>query len=178
FAKQKEQKEHNATKQEQKVVKQVTQPSEPKPEQSQAKQTPQTQSSSGSSLLDALNTKIVKEEKKEVGAPIQKLYGKEFDQMTPEQQKFIQDNLSGIGRITQQYLRYPELAGKMNISGQNVVEFMLYPNGDIKDLKLYGSSGYEVLDGNSLQTVKIAYKDYPRPTQPTKIRIFVKYSIY
>lgn len=173
------QKEQNTTKQEQlkHKVEPVEQPkqAQPEPVQQQAKLAP---SSSGSSLLDALNTEVEKEQKQEVGAPIKKLYGKEFDQMTPAQQKFIQDNLSGIGRITQQYLRYPELAGRMNISGQNVVEFTLYPNGDISDLKLNKGSGYEVLDGNSLQTIKLAYKDYPRPTQPTKIRIFVKYSIY
>ncbi len=177
LAKQKEQKDHNATKEVQKVAKQApTEPQKAQPAQSQ--QAPQASSSSGSSLLDALNTKIEKQERKEVGAPIKELYGKEFDQMTPAQQKFIQDNLSGIGRITQQYLRYPELAGRANISGQNVVEFMLMPNGDITDLKLMRGSGYEILDDNSIKTIKLAYKDYPRPSTPTKIRIFVRYSIY
>jgi protein TonB len=172
------QKEQNTTKQEPaKRKEEQAQTQQPKPAEPAHKQT-SAPSSSGSSLLDALNTEVEKDHKQEVGAPIKKLYGKEFDQMTPAQQKFIQDNLSGIGRITQQYLRYPEIAGKMNISGQNVVEFTLYPNGDISDLKLYKDSGYEVLDGNSLKTVKEAYKDYPRPSQPTKIRIFVRYSIY
>ena len=62
--------------------------------------------------------------------------------------------------------------------GDNVIEFYLHPNGDITELMLLRSSGYSLLDENSLHTIKIAYKDYPYPSEKTKIRIRVTYRIY
>lgn len=143
-----------------------------------AKSTPQKSSKpSGSLLLSELN-KQFKTMKKEVGGPIKKLYGEEFERLGKEEQKFIKDNLGSIGRITEKYLRYPDVAGQLGQEGTSVVEFFLHPNGDISDLRLIGSSSHKMLDKNSVETIEIAYKDYPRPTVKTKIRMYVGYSIY
>lgn len=109
---------------------------------------------------------------------IKDLYGEEFGSLDAEQRQFIKDNLNGIGRITQKYLKYPVIAGKMGQQGDNIVEFYLYPNGDISDLKLLTPSGFTLLDDNSVRTIRIAYKDYPYPSVKTKIRIRVMYRIY
>eukprot|EP01022_Parablepharisma_sp_SALTPOND_P015244 TRINITY_DN21388_c0_g1_i1.p1 TRINITY_DN21388_c0_g1~~TRINITY_DN21388_c0_g1_i1.p1 ORF type:complete len:291 (-),score=41.61 TRINITY_DN21388_c0_g1_i1:466-1338(-) len=109
---------------------------------------------------------------------IEKLYGKEFGSFTKEQKKFIRDNLSKIGEITQRHLKYPTLAGELQQDGQNIVEFYLHPNGDITELRLIGKTGYAMLDRNSISTIEIAYKDYPRPKTKTKIRIYVNYIMY
>ncbi|WP_297810728.1 energy transducer TonB [uncultured Helicobacter sp.] len=109
---------------------------------------------------------------------VKDLYGEEFGSLDAEQKRFIKDNLSGIGRITQRYLKYPSVAGRMGQQGDNIVEFYLYPNGDISDLKLLTPSGFRLLDENSIHTIKIAYKDYPYPSVKTKIRIRVMYRIY
>ena len=109
---------------------------------------------------------------------IQDLYGVEFGSLSQNAQKFIKNNLDNIGKITQRYLKYPSVAGKVGQEGDNVVEFYLHPNGDISDLRLLHSSGYTLLDNNSLHTIKIAYKDYPYPSEKTKIRIRVMYRIY
>jgi len=60
----------------------------------------------------------------------------------------------------------------------NIVEFTLHPNGDISDLKISNSSGYSSLDENTIETIEYAYKDYPRPKSPTKIKIYVYYKLY
>lgn len=109
---------------------------------------------------------------------IKDLYGEEFGSLDAEQRQFIKNNLSGIGRITQRYLKYPTIAGKMGQQGDNIVEFYLHPNGDISELKLLTPSGFRLLDENSIHTIKIAYKDYPYPSVKTKIRIRVMYRIY
>ena len=109
---------------------------------------------------------------------IKDLYGEEFGSLDAEQRQFIKNNLSGIGRITQRYLKYPTIAGKMGQQGDNIVEFYLHPNGDISELKLLTPSGFRLLDDNSIHTIKIAYKDYPYPSVKTKIRIRVMYRIY
>lgn len=109
---------------------------------------------------------------------IKELYGDDLYSLNLEERKFIEDNLSGIGRITQKYLKYPQLAGQMGQQGDNIVEFYLHPNGDISDLKLLTPSGYRLLDENRIHTIEIAYKDYPYPAVKTKIRIRVMYRIY
>lgn len=129
------------------------------------------------SLLSELNNEF-KSAPKEAGSPIQKLYGKDFERMGREEQKFIKDNLGAIGKITEKYLRYPDVSARLRQQGASVVEFFLYPNGDISDLRLLEGSGYRPLDKNSIETIEIAYKDYPRPSVKTKIRIYVQYSMY
>lgn len=135
------------------------------------KQLQQTQKKSISSpSIYSFNNSNMKE--------INELYGEEIFSLNPNERKFIEDNLKDIGKITQRYLKYPQIAGRMGQSGYNVVEFYLYPNGDISDLKIIRGSGHTMLDKNSLHTVEIAYKDYPYPKVKTKIRIRVMYQLY
>lgn len=106
------------------------------------------------------------------------LYGNEYNSFNAVQKVFLHKNLRDIGRITQRYLRYPSLAVRLRQYGTNIVEFMLHPNGDITNLMLTNSSGSTSLDDNTLETIRIAYKDYPRPEETTKIKIYVNYSLY
>jgi len=106
------------------------------------------------------------------------LYGEEYNSFNQVQKVFLQKNLRDIGRITEKYLRYPALAVRLKQDGTNVIEFMLYPNGDISHLRLTDSSNSSSLDENTLETIRIAYKDYPRPNEPTKIKIYVNYFLY
>ena len=103
------------------------------------------------------------------------LYGKEFDKFDKETKIFILKNIKDIGLITQRYLEYPFLSAQAGQSGLNIVEFILYPDGHISELKIIKSSGYFMLDDNTVETIKLAYYDYPKPSKATLIRIFVKY---
>lgn len=109
---------------------------------------------------------------------INELYGEEFGDLGTAQKDFIRNNLRNIGRITQQYLRYPRVAAYFEQSGVNAVEFYLHPNGDITDLKIIKSSGLNSFDAATLNAIKLAYKDYPRPAEKTLIRIHVTYSYW
>lgn len=104
-----------------------------------------------------------------------KLYGEEFYTYDGQTQKFLINNLNLIGALTQKYLRYPDFAKQTNQQGKNIVEFFLYPNGDISDLKLTSSSSYARLDKNSIKTIEIAYQDYPKPLKKTKIILYIEY---
>lgn len=103
------------------------------------------------------------------------IYGESFESLSQSERKFIENNLQNIGKITQRYLRYPRTAGRLGQSGDNIVEFYLHPNGDISELKLISESGYSMLDENSIHTIRLAYKDYPYPSERTLIRIRVFY---
>ncbi|WP_298754774.1 TonB family protein [uncultured Arcobacter sp.] len=107
-----------------------------------------------------------------------KLYGEEYNSYTKVQKVFLRKNLKTIGSITQKYLRYPAISVRTRQSGMNIIEFILHPNGDITQPLITTSSGYEALDKNTIKTIEIAYKDYPRPNEPTKIRIYVTYRLY
>ena len=107
-----------------------------------------------------------------------KLYGDEYKSFTKVQKVYLKRNLKNIGMITQKYLKYPRIAVRTRQSGTNVIEFILHPNGDITKPIITSSSGYESLDENTIKTIEIAYKDYPRPKEPTKIRIYVNYKLY
>lgn len=112
---------------------------------------------------------------------IKQLYGSEFNTFTKTQKSFIKNNLGAIHRITQRTLNrngYPEVAGRTGQEGTNVVSFYLHPNGDISNLRLKTRIGYQSLDDNTLEVIRIAYKDYPLPNQKTKIIFYVQYSIY
>jgi protein TonB len=112
---------------------------------------------------------------------IKELYGKEFNTFTSTQKEYIRNNLSQIHRITQHTLTrngYPTVAIQTKQQGTNVVTFYLHPNGDITGLKLRTRIGYEALDNNTLQVIRLAYKDYPLPNEKTKITFYVRYSMY
>jgi len=129
------------------------------------------------------NSSNQKEKKSYPNGKIKRLYGKEYFSYTPAQKKFIEQNLDEIHKITQQVLwqrGYPggAISAKTGQQGTNIVSFYLYPNGDISNLQLKKRVGYRLLDKNTLETIKTAYKDYPYPTERTKIVFFVEYSIF
>ncbi len=118
---------------------------------------------------------------KKMLSTIEKLYGKEFNDFTKVQKAFIKKHLNTFKAITQRTLNrmgYPKLAQQLQLSGRNSISFIFHPNGDISDLKLTNSSGYEVFDEYTIELIKIAYKDYPRPKTATKLRFNVIYTFY
>ncbi len=112
---------------------------------------------------------------------IHNLYGPEFNTYTTTQKKFIRNNLGTIHRITQNTLTrngYPYVAVRTRQQGTNIVSFYLHPNGDISGLRLKTPIGYATLDNNTLEVIRIAYKDYPLPNKKTRIIFYVTYSLY
>ena len=125
------------------------------------------------SQAEPVNNKMLNE--------IMKLYGEEYESFTKVQKAFIEKNHNSFQVITQRVLNrlgYPRLARKLKLSGTNVVEFMFFPDGSIKNLKITQSSGYSVFDKYTLNLIEIAYKDYPRPKTPTKLKFYVRYIAY
>ncbi len=112
---------------------------------------------------------------------INSLYGSSYSKMSSLQRRFIDRNLRKILIISQQtlnYLGYPKEARIMGQSGTNVVEFWLYPNGDIRGLRLKRKIGASSLDRQTIEVIKTAYMYYPHPPVKTKIIIYVKYQLY
>ncbi len=112
---------------------------------------------------------------------INSLYGSSYSRMSSAQRKFIDENLRKIMIISQRtlnYLGYPRTAVRMGQQGTNIVQFWLHPNGDISGLRLRRRIGSEALDRQTIEVIKTAYMNYPRPRTKTKIIIYVKYRLY
>jgi len=103
------------------------------------------------------------------------IYGDDFNYLNKETKLYLVKNIKNIGSITQRFLIYPSMSIQAGQSGTSVVEFTLFPNGNIDDLKVIDSSGFFLLDDNTLETIQEAYSDYPRPSKPTLIKIYVEY---
>ncbi len=162
------------------VIKKVVK--RPKPKaivQPIVKQAPKPQVPTAKEIYEQTKKEDLKEIQKldEVTKSYLKLYGEEYFKFSKETKKYLNDNINNIGRVTQQYLRYPRIAIKTKQQGMNIVQFFLYPNGDITDLKITNGSGYRTLDKNTIKTIKLAYKDYPRPKEKTKVKIYVYYQL-
>ena len=109
---------------------------------------------------------------------IKEAYGETFGELSPGEQKYILDNQEIMRRITQQVLNR---VGRVNINSDlrvnsdNIVEFYLYPNGDISDIVFVKKSNFYILDNTTKETIEYAYSKYPRPEQKTRIRYKVGY---
>ncbi len=109
---------------------------------------------------------------------IHELYGDTFGELSAGEQKYILDNQEIMRRITQKVLNRVgsvNLRGDLRVNADNIVEFYLYPNGDISDIRLIKKSGYFILDDTTKETIEYAYAKYPRPNQKTLIRYKVGY---
>lgn len=102
-------------------------------------------------------------------------YGDEFFTLSAGEQHYIIDNLQKIRKINEivgtRLLR--ERPDDVDPMDNNVVEFTLNPNGSISDLHLEKNRIGTPLDELTLQTINLAHPKYPKPDQPTKIRIKV-----
>ena len=111
---------------------------------------------------------------------IKELYGDEFGELTPGQQKYIIDNQEIMRRITQEVLNRVarvNLSRDLNVNRTNVIEFYLHTNGDMSDFRFITKSGYYVLDDTTKETIEYSYSRYPRPSEKTLIRYNVFYNL-
>ncbi len=109
---------------------------------------------------------------------IKDAYGETFGELSPGEQKYILDNQEIMRRITQQVLNRVgrvNIPSNMRVNSSNVVEFYLYPNGDISDIEFIEKSNFYILDDTTKETIEYAYSKYPRPEQKTRIRYKVGY---
>lgn len=112
-----------------------------------------------------------------INSDLKELYGSEFGKLTPGQQKYLIDNQEIMRRITQEILNRiarVNIRHEMNVNKVNIVEFYLHPNGDMTDFKFLQSSGYQILDQTTQETIEFAYSRYPRPNE----KILVRYNVF
>ena len=65
----------------------------------------------------------------------------------------------------QSYRRYPHWAEKQRIQGISYLMFTLLSDGDVRDIKVAKSSGFDILDKEAMSTIKRACPFRPIPTE-------------
>ena len=73
-------------------------------------------------------------------------------------------------------LTYPTMARRMGWAGTVKVEFVVLEDGCVKDISVLGSSGFELLDKNAVETIKKA-SPFPKPPIMAQIIMPVSYRL-
>ncbi|DAB37601.1 MAG TPA: hypothetical protein CFH83_10250, partial [Sulfuricurvum kujiense] len=101
-------------------------------------------------------------------------YGNQFFELSAGEQHYIIDNLQKIRKINEVVgTRLLRDRSDVDPMDNNVVEFILNPDGSISDLTLEKNRIGTALDELTLQTINLAHPKYPKPEQPTRVRIRV-----
>jgi periplasmic protein TonB len=97
---------------------------------------------------------------------------------TPEQAKaaylkehfvYIRDRITGS-------ISYPLMARKMGWFGQVKIAFIVCEDGSVSELRVLESSGFSLLDRNTIDTVKRVVP-FPRPPVSAEIRMAIAYRL-
>ena len=83
--------------------------------------------------------------------------------------------LSQIFRKIEAAKRYPRVARKMGTEGTTVVRFKLEPEGRVEAVEIVDSSGSEILDKASLETVHAAA---PFPYKAGWLKVGIVFKIF
>jgi periplasmic protein TonB len=94
------------------------------------------------------------------------------------QKKYMNENLLKIIAAIKKYTTYPFSARKRSIEGETLISFTLDKMGKVYDIKIENSSGYKILDNNSIDIIRSAAKIFPKPKEDIRLRIPLKYSLH
>jgi protein TonB len=90
---------------------------------------------------------------------------------------FLRERLSVISNIVQRHINYPPIARRMGWEGRVLIGFILEPNGDIRDLKVLKSCGYEALDKEALDAIRRSYRDFPKPPVSVVVKLPINFRL-
>lgn len=102
---------------------------------------------------------------------------KDTEQEKKLAERFLGQKLSLISEIIKKHLKYPYLARKMGWEGKVIVSFVLTKEGKVREVKVEKSSGYQVLDENTVATLYGCAKYFPVPPVDVKVKLPVVYKL-
>ena len=91
--------------------------------------------------------------------------------------KVEEAQFSIISKLVREHLEYPYLARRMGWGGEVLLFFRLNPTGEVEEIKVLKSSGFEVLDKSAVNAVKRASKHFPRPKQIVLIKLPIQFKL-
>ena len=94
---------------------------------------------------------------------------------SPEQlrKKYLNENFAYIKDIIQKHISYPSRAKREGLTGTAMVSFIILVNGQVSNIRIIRSTGYEILDINLIETIK---EVAPFPKPPIKAELHIPYN--
>lgn len=89
---------------------------------------------------------------------------------------YVKRNFAYIRDIIMKHLAYPVIARKMGWSGTLVVSFIIREDGNVEDVRILKSSGFDVLDKRAVETIKEVCP-FPRPPVKAELRMPIVYRL-
>ncbi len=102
---------------------------------------------------------------------------KEEEERVDYQKAYEEENLAKIREAIQSCLTYPLIARRMGWEGTVIVRFKLSPEGKLEEAKVEKSSGFEILDRNALEILRIASRSFPKPKREVVLVVPIVYSL-
>jgi protein TonB len=93
------------------------------------------------------------------------------------EEEYLEDHLSTIRDLLVKYRKYPSQAARLKLEGAVKVTFRLKQNGEIEDIRILGSSGYEILDSDAMALIQKTAEYFPKPPQTVRITIPLNYAL-
>ncbi|WP_448587229.1 energy transducer TonB [Thermocrinis sp.] len=93
------------------------------------------------------------------------------------EEAYIRGNLGVITKIVQRHINYPMMARRMGWEGRVLVGFVLSTSGEVKDLRVLKSSGFDVLDREALEGVRKSHREFPKPSVDVFIKLPVVFKL-
>lgn len=93
------------------------------------------------------------------------------------EEQYLEDHLSTIRDVLVKYRKYPSQAVRLKQEGAVKVTFRLKQNGDVEDIRVVGSSGYELLDEDALKLIQKTAEYFPKPPKSVRITVPLRYNL-
>lgn len=109
-----------------------------------------------------------------------KLYGTQLNHMSKEQKNYLAESYflnTEVFQQTADRMGYPKLAIYLKQQGKGIIEFTLYPDGHVDNIKIITSTNYEALDDSMKQVVEQSAKNLKRPPVPVVVRLGGNYQL-
>ena len=92
------------------------------------------------------------------------------------QKKYLSEYFAYILKIIQDHIVYPKKARREGLTGKALVSFVILENGQVANIKLLRSTGYEILDLNLIETIK-GVAPFPKPPIKAVLQMQLTYHL-
>lgn len=90
--------------------------------------------------------------------------------------RYLAEHFAYIRAIINKQVTYPGRARREGWSGKVRVSFVIQEDGSVTDIRILGSSGYEILDQSAVEAIRRA-APFPRPPVRAELRMPITYHL-
>jgi len=93
------------------------------------------------------------------------------------EEKYEEIHLDEIRTLLAQRLRYPKNARRLNQQGDVSVTFTLSQSGEVSQIAITKSSGFELLDNAAVSLISSCAPEFPKPSKTIRITLPIGYNL-